>query len=69
MSDLISRKQLLDHLDACLAEADGQTPIVDAVLTAIKCAVEQMPTAEDNFCSICKWREWAATHFGEIKDE
>lgn len=43
--------------------------IVDAVLTAIKCAVEQMPSAKDNFCSSCKWREWAATHFGEIKDE
>lgn len=69
MNDLISRKELLDHLDACLAESDGQTPITDAILNAVRRAVEQMPTAKDNFCAICKWREWAATNFGEIKDE
>lgn len=69
MNDMISRKQLLDHLDDCLSESDGQTPIVDAVLTTIKCAVEQMPTAVDNFCSSCKWREWAATHMNEIEEE
>ena len=44
MSDLIDRTELIKHLNECLAEADGQTPIVDAVLTAIKCAVEQMPS-------------------------
>lgn len=44
--DFISRAELLAHLDACLAESDRQTPITDAVLTAIKCAVEQMPTVE-----------------------
>lgn len=40
--DLINRTELLRHLDDCLAEGDAQTPIVNAVLIAIKCAVEQM---------------------------
>lgn len=44
MTDLIDRAELIKHLNECLADSDGQTPIVDAVLTAIKCAVEQMPS-------------------------
>lgn len=43
---LIEREKLIDHLDACLAESDGKTPITDAVLVAIKCAVEQMPEVD-----------------------
>lgn len=44
--DLIDRSDLLHHLDECIAEGDAQTPITNAVLTAIKCAVEQMPTVD-----------------------
>lgn len=46
MGELIDRKALLDHLDLCLSESDGKTPITDAVIVAIKCAVEQMPTVD-----------------------
>lgn len=46
MSDLIDRAELLTNLNACISESDGQTPIVDAVLTAIKGAVEQMPSID-----------------------
>lgn len=44
--DLISRTRLLQHIDECIAEGDAQTPITNAVLLAIKCAVEQMPRIE-----------------------
>lgn len=44
-NDLISRSKLIDHLNACFAESDGDTPITDAVIVAIRCAVEQMPDA------------------------
>ena len=46
MNDLISRNKLIEHLNVCLSDSDGRTPITDAVLTAIKCAVEQMPTID-----------------------
>lgn len=46
MSDLINRTELLRHLDECIAMGDAQPPITNAVLTAIKCAVEQMPRAD-----------------------
>lgn len=46
MSDLINRADLLTHINQCLAEGDATTPIVNAVLTAIKCAVEQMPRVD-----------------------
>lgn len=72
MKDLISRKDLLDLLNKSISETDGDTPIVDSVLITVKHAVELMPTIEppqNLFCPSCKWREWAATHLGEIKDE
>ena len=47
MNDLINRADLLDHLNECLAKSDGGTPITDAVLVAIKYAVEQMPSECD----------------------
>lgn len=40
---LIKKEKLLYMLDTCLAECDAQTPITDAVLKAVKHAVEQMP--------------------------
>lgn len=43
---LIEREKLIDHLNACLAESGGETPITDAVLVAIRCAVEQMPEVD-----------------------
>ena len=43
---LIKREDLIDHLNACIAESDGGTPITDAVLVAIRCAVEQMPEVD-----------------------
>ena len=43
---LIEREKLIDHLNACIAESDGKTPITDAVLVAIRCAVEQMPEVD-----------------------
>lgn len=46
MSDLISKGLLIEHLDACLAESDGHTPLTGAVLMAVRCAVEQMPTVD-----------------------
>lgn len=46
MSDLISRSKLIDHLNACLAESDGGTPITDAVIVAIRSAVENMPSVD-----------------------
>ncbi len=46
MNDLIRRSKLIEHLNACLAESVGKTPITDAVLVAIKCAVEEMPGAD-----------------------
>lgn len=46
MNDLISRSKLIDHLNACLAESDEDTPITDAVIVAIRGAVENMPTVD-----------------------
>lgn len=43
---LIKREDLIDHLNACLSESDGETPITDAVLVAIRSAVEQMPEVD-----------------------
>lgn len=43
---LIEREKLIDHLNACLAESDGGTPITDAMIVAIRCAVEQMPEVD-----------------------
>lgn len=57
MSDLISRSELINHLNACLAESDGGTPITDAVIVAIRCAVEQMPAVDAEpmvRCNVCK---------------
>lgn len=39
---LIEKGKLIEHLNACLAESDGDTPITDSVIIAIRCAVEQM---------------------------
>lgn len=47
MTDLVSKADLIAHLDECIKESDGHTPIVDSVLLAIKHAVEQMPTIDD----------------------
>lgn len=66
MSELINRAELLSHLDDCIAESDGHTPIVDAVLMAVKSAVEEMPTVDAvpvirckdcRFCRKYKYRE------------
>ena len=46
MSELINRAELIVHLDECIAESDGHTPIVDAVLMAVKSAIEKMPTVD-----------------------
>ena len=46
MTDLIDRNILIQHLNECLADSTGDTPIVDATIIAIRCAVEQYPTIE-----------------------
>lgn len=59
MTDLIDRAELIKFLDECLAKCDRPTPMVDAVLTAIKCAVEQMPSVDAVpvvWCKDCKKR-------------
>lgn len=43
---LIKREDLIEHLNLCLSESDGGTPITDAVITTIRCAVEQMPEVD-----------------------
>lgn len=59
MTDLISRQELLGHLNECLAESDGHTPIVDAVLMAVKSAVEEMPTVDAvPVNELLKLRDW-----------
>lgn len=58
MIDLISRSKLIDHLNACLAESDGGTPITDAVITAIRDYAKRMPTVDAVpvvRCGECKW--------------
>lgn len=64
MSDLISKGLLIEHLDACLAESDGHTPLTDAVLMAVRCAVEQMPTVDAvevvRCKDCCKWKDFSA---------
>lgn len=54
MSELINRAELLSHLDDCIAESDGHTPIVDAVLMAVKSAVEQMQSVN---ASVIEWHK------------
>lgn len=44
--NLIDKDVVLKHLDMCLAETDGQTPIVDATLRAIKCYIDDAPTVD-----------------------
>lgn len=63
MNDLISRNKLIEHLNVCLSESDGRTPITDAVLTAIKCAVEQMPAVDAVEVVRCKDCEHFDTHW------
>lgn len=53
MSDLINRTKLLRYLDECIADGDAQTHITNAVLLAIKCAVEQMPRVDNGI----EWHE------------
>ena len=44
---LINREDLIEHLNLCLAESDDSRPyIMDAVVMAIRCAVEQMPEVD-----------------------
>lgn len=57
MADLVSKTDLIAHLDECIAESDGDTPIVDSVLMALKCAVEQMPTVDDISIKHGYWTE------------
>lgn len=41
--DLISRTRLLQHIDECIAGSpQAQSPIIKAVLLAIRCAIVQM---------------------------
>lgn len=42
----IDADKLIKHLNACLAESDGGTPITDAVIVAIRSAVENMPSVD-----------------------
>lgn len=54
----IDADKLIDHLNACLAESDGGTPITDAVIVAIRGAVENMPSVDAVpvvRCGECKW--------------
>lgn len=69
MADLIDRQALLKHLNECInSHGIAHSPLIDAVLTAIKCDVEQMPTVEPKreekrgewvdkrgriYCSVC----------------
>lgn len=46
MFDFISRNEVLAMLNACIAESDGYTPIVDDTLIAVKEAVEKMPGSD-----------------------
>lgn len=46
MFDFISRNEVLAMLNACIAESDGDTPIVDDTLIAVKEAVEKMPGSD-----------------------
>lgn len=43
---MIDRAELIQHLNECLTEKSRRPLIVNAVLMAIKCFVEQMPTIE-----------------------
>ena len=67
MSDLINRADLIEHLNACLAEGDGHTPIVDSVLTAVKCAVEQMPAADAEPIVHAHWIDKATGSYGRMQ--
>ena len=58
MADLIDRQDLITHLNECIvSHGIAHSPLIDAVLTAIKCAVEQMPTVEPKRgeCDTCGW--------------
>ena len=47
MTDMINRQELIAHLNECIvSHGIAHSPLIDAVLTAVKCAVEQMPTVE-----------------------
>lgn len=69
MDEIIDRKALLDHLDLCLAESDGNTPITDAVIVAIKSAVEQMPAVDAVKVVRCKDCKWCHTGYCERYDD
>ena len=43
---LINREKLIEHLNACLAGSDGDTPITDSVIIAIRCYVEKTPEVD-----------------------
>lgn len=46
MNDLISRADLINYLDICINDTNGKPPLTDAVLIAIKCAVELIPSVD-----------------------
>lgn len=57
--DLISRVELLGHLNKCIAELGGQSMVVDTVLRAVKSAVEEMPTVDAvPVNELLKLRDW-----------
>lgn len=55
--NLIDKDIVLKHLDMCLAKTDGQTPIVDATLMAIKCYIEDAPAVDAEPVRHGKWIE------------
>lgn len=59
--DLIDRQALIAHLNECIvSHGIAHSPLIDAVLTAVKCAVEQMPTIEP------KRGEWRESSLSEL---
>lgn len=53
MSKLINADKVIDHLNQCLAESNGETPITDSVLLAIKHYIQAAPEvkfSEPNNC-------------------
>lgn len=59
--DLIDRQFLITHLNECIvSHGIAHSPLIDAALTAIKCAVEQMPAAEQ------KRGEWKESALSEL---
>lgn len=44
--EFIRKSDLVGLVNACLDASDGNTPITDAVLSAVKTAVEKMPAVD-----------------------